>query len=601
MAEAPRLVIGVDFGTTYSGVAYCDDAGAKEGTSGIQIFTSWPGITNSNATNEKVPSRISYEADGEIKWGNKIRYNTRRAVHSCMKLKLDQETGDIAAELEKLTLDGMGFSKRDVLGLCADYLSELHKVVERSLQDQYGDALLPTLRKKYVVTVPAVWSDRAKDLTMKAFNKAAGIAADEICLVTEPEAAALYTLKQMMEGPNKSEIEVGDVFVLCDAGGGTVDLISYKIAQIEPLRIEEAAVGTGDKCGATFVDKYFLVWLEKWIGSERFNKIPPDKTRHGSQLMNSWEATKFNFTSREEEWDVQLPRECGVEDNEELNIQDRVLTLDSRQMKKIFEPVINRTLELIQGQVDAVQNAGLSKPKMVFVVGGFGRNPYLYEQVQVYCLGTGMKARQPKFPWSAVVRGAVICGLELVQDHSVASRFARKCYGTSADPSWDASKHHRDDFYIDKYDGSHRAKGQMKWLVVKGETLPDRNPKSISIDLVRHIRRHEPARCWGVLYSFQGETPPQRRSGADTQLKKVCRIEGDLTNLPLSSFIQHTTKKTGEPYWVVDFTLLAIFSGTGITWQCLYKGEAKGSVVQGEKSAPPTREIARDFGNHPPP
>jgi hypothetical protein len=65
----------------------------------------------------------------------------------------------------------------------------------------------------------------------------------------------------------------------------------------------------------------------------------------------------------------------------------------------------------------------------------------------------------------------------------------------------------------------------------------------------------------------------------DTQLKKVCRIEGDLTNLPLSSFTQYKTKETGEPYWVVDFTLLAIFSGTEITWQCLYKGEAKGSVV----------------------
>lgn len=65
----------------------------------------------------------------------------------------------------------------------------------------------------------------------------------------------------------------------------------------------------------------------------------------------------------------------------------------------------------------------------------------------------------------------------------------------------------------------------------------------------------------------------------DTQFKKVCRIEGDLTNLPLSLFTQYKTKATGEPYWIVDFTLLAIFSGTKITWQYLYKGEAKGSVI----------------------
>jgi hypothetical protein len=42
----------------------------------------------------------------------------------------------------------------------------------------------------------------------------------------------------------------------CDAGGGTVDLISYKITQTTPtFRVEEAAVGSGDKCGATYVDK----------------------------------------------------------------------------------------------------------------------------------------------------------------------------------------------------------------------------------------------------------------------------------------------------------------------------------------------------------
>ena len=51
-------------------------------------------------------------------------------------------------------------------------------------------------------------------------------------------------------------IKVGDNIVLCDCGGGTVDLISYKIIQMEPnLKVEEAAIGSGDKCGASYVDK----------------------------------------------------------------------------------------------------------------------------------------------------------------------------------------------------------------------------------------------------------------------------------------------------------------------------------------------------------
>ena len=56
--------------------------------------------------------------------------------------------------------------------------------------------------------------------------------------------------------------QVGDAFVVCDAGGGTVvssfeshsvepktdaeqDLISYKITGLDPLRMEECAVGDG--------------------------------------------------------------------------------------------------------------------------------------------------------------------------------------------------------------------------------------------------------------------------------------------------------------------------------------------------------------------
>ncbi len=113
--------------------------------------------------------------------------------------------------------------------------------------------------------------------------------------------------------------------MLCDAGGGTVDLISYKVTQITPtFRIEEAAVGSGDKCGATYVEQVrerlpssvlqvagslysrnlgadtdaqeFLGWLEKWIGTDRFKRIPKEKTRHGSAMINSFEVNKLQFS-----------------------------------------------------------------------------------------------------------------------------------------------------------------------------------------------------------------------------------------------------------------------------------------------------------------
>lgn len=49
-------------------------------------------------------------------------------------------------------------------------------------------------------------------------------------LILEPEAAIMHSVDQEL-----SKLEVGDVVVVCDAGGGTVDLTSYIIDQLKPI------------------------------------------------------------------------------------------------------------------------------------------------------------------------------------------------------------------------------------------------------------------------------------------------------------------------------------------------------------------------------
>ena len=59
-------------------------------------------------------------------------------------------------------------------------------------------------------------------------------------IISEPEAAAMYALDIM----DPHNVKVGDTFVLCDAGGGTVDLISYTVSLKPVLKITEASPGT---------------------------------------------------------------------------------------------------------------------------------------------------------------------------------------------------------------------------------------------------------------------------------------------------------------------------------------------------------------------
>lgn len=185
---------------------------------------------------EKVPSRISYGVPPavEIKWGNQIRPNDTAKVHALMKLKLDERLKQskqlklllafLANNLQNMDLDmsedeeeedGLPeYPGKDPVDIVADYLTELRKHVWKELSEQYGAAVLETLDKEIVVTVPAVWSERAKDLTVRAVKRANFVGPYErICMVTEPEAAAIYTLKGMTEGANKEEIKVNELLV----------------------------------------------------------------------------------------------------------------------------------------------------------------------------------------------------------------------------------------------------------------------------------------------------------------------------------------------------------------------------------------------------
>lgn len=73
--------------------------------------------------------------------------------------------------------------------------------------------------------------------------------------------------------------------------------------------------------------KEFLSWLEKKIGCEAYRKIPAAKTRHGSTLMTTFETAKLHFEGHGGEFELTLPRECGVVDDEENGVEDGVLTV----------------------------------------------------------------------------------------------------------------------------------------------------------------------------------------------------------------------------------------------------------------------------------
>ena len=104
------------------------------------------------------------------------------------------------------------------LDFTCDYLKNVNNYVLNSvLPAHFGEDFLQNQQISYVLTVPAIWSDKAKELTRQAALKA-GIQGRKLMLITEPEPATLYCATLCSE----TSLGEGDRFLVCDAGGGTV-------------------------------------------------------------------------------------------------------------------------------------------------------------------------------------------------------------------------------------------------------------------------------------------------------------------------------------------------------------------------------------------
>jgi molecular chaperone DnaK (HSP70) len=223
------LVIGIDFGTTFTGVAFAH-SGQIQGNDTAKIaesvtVVSWPGATLSNT--DKIPTVISYNRSPPS-WGGNVRdRDDMQVAHFKLGLQPDAarhygrlpfDTGVSALSFLEPGYRHPKLPGKTALDFTADYLKAILTYIRDDFfPRKFGATFLRNQQISYVITVPAIWKDSAKSQTRQAAVRA-GIPANKLTLITEPEAAALYcaTIGQEVD------LRDGDRFLICDAGGGTV-------------------------------------------------------------------------------------------------------------------------------------------------------------------------------------------------------------------------------------------------------------------------------------------------------------------------------------------------------------------------------------------
>jgi molecular chaperone DnaK (HSP70) len=100
----------------------------------------------------------------------------------------------------------------------AKFLKAIRAVALDRMSHDWGKDFVDDTPIEYILTVPAVWSDKSKSDTLACASEAGFGDANTIRLITEPEAAAVWTFHQLPD----LLVKKGDVFITVDAGGGTV-------------------------------------------------------------------------------------------------------------------------------------------------------------------------------------------------------------------------------------------------------------------------------------------------------------------------------------------------------------------------------------------
>jgi hypothetical protein len=224
-----ELVVAIDFGTTFTGVAYyhagaafdrenIDENDVRRIAERVNVINTWPHNPALQYA-EKTPTVLSYNTDPPT-WGGYVRSHHRPQISG---FKLGLEPNIFQHYIRLPNLNGLGtvpeLPGKLPVDFSTDYLTCVHKHVQNVCFPRlFGADVLLHQRMRYIVTIPAIWRDEAKALTRRAASRAFNVSDEHLQLITEPEAAALYCASISQD----AGLRDGDRFVVCDAGGGTV-------------------------------------------------------------------------------------------------------------------------------------------------------------------------------------------------------------------------------------------------------------------------------------------------------------------------------------------------------------------------------------------
>ncbi|KAM7208581.1 chaperone protein DnaK, partial [Naviculisporaceae sp. PSN 640] len=607
----PRWVICIDYGTTYTGAAWILANGPDSKFSDIKVVKNW-----GSGIGAKVPSVLTFSAGSGQKWGYDV--GDSAYVIRWTKLKLEVPTRLDALKSMKYMLEeadmlnfGPGRPQTDIprhlIRTSADivnyYLAEVFHKVRLEIENARDGRELEQFPMDVVITHPAVWDDRAKNLTFRAVTSAlkaafqgVNVKPGYLRLASEPEACAQYTAQaaQAQNTISDRQLRVGECFIVVDAGGGTVDLVSYRIDQLSPFRITRVTKVSGGPFGATKIDTCFLQYFlpERLSPSdykklcdiggpqERYGRANHTVLKRGEQIMlDKFEVIKRGFQGRgpglPEYFILDLPPNIGRVDDPARGIRGGQLFISSADMEEMFKECINDIKELVEQQLVQVDRQRLTA-RTIFLSGGFSHSEYLKKRINELARDWRFELLRGEECWTAVARGGVLLGLGLgCQKPPPVVRMPLNL-GVVISKTFALYDHSPQQRYKDSLDGVERACDHIEWFAFKGDLIKHDEPTEKIVRLVRKLTRSS-SRAGRITIIISELDDPHHSSPSDISRREVS-IDFDLNSIP-SDVRQRVAQTVSNPRTGKTFEVFQLQLDVSISQERADIGLMCGKVV----------------------
>ena len=448
------FVVAIDFGTAYSGYAFaskqdyaCDPP--KYSTS------SWQG---SKLLSLKAPTAVlldenkelvSFGYDAENQFSELLSDNEHKAYFYFHQFKMLLHNQRVTRTTEIKDSMGKSMQALTVFSLAIRYLKEhcigkIQAVRKGMIQDE--DLYC-------VLTVPAIWDDPAKQFMREAAEKA-GIPKEKLTIALEPEVASIFCQKLKTDRVEDTTdftatVKSGMKYMVIDLGGGTADISVHQL-QFNGT-IHEVIPPDGGPCGGNSIDDAFYKFVCDICGRNVMEELKTKELEDYLDLFREFETKKRSIRPKQENKvvitlpvaliDLMKKQHKKIENAVEasrhtmsVKYEKQKLHISPEAFRNLFKPTIASLIRLIRESLD---NPKLSDLRTILMVGGFSECELVQDAITDK-IGTSMKLIIPKEAGLAVLKGAVLFGL---QPKIVSRRIARLTYGIQSWPVWDADVH----------------------------------------------------------------------------------------------------------------------------------------------------------------